>query len=297
MNEPSSLPTLASLVFARITEFARRPVAEQARLRAQLESALAVSLAAMPVANRIILDAPDGIAVAVLRDPAGALDVAERCLTATAAGVPVAIAINHGAIRLASDGGDQQGLIGDAIGAAAAIAHFAGAGRLFVSRTFRDALAESDPGRAACLKPAGVFTDANVRTHELLTPVPGARLRRRRTFAAVGVTLVFGTGAALVVFQQDLRLEFHAGKPARLAFDIRPHGDVFVDGIFRGPSPPLDTLRLAPGTHQIEIRRKNHPSFSTSVDLEAGRSATIGHSFEPADKPGRLDRLRQALQR
>jgi hypothetical protein len=295
VNEPSILPTLASVVFARITEFARRPVAEQARLRAQLESALAVSMTGMPIENRIILDAPDGIAVAVLRDPPGALDVAERWLTSTAAGVPVAIAINHGAIRLAPDGGDHQGLIGDAIGTAAAIAHFAGAARLFVSRTFRDALAEMDPGRATCLKPAGVFTDANVRTHELLAPAPGARSRRRNIMAAVGVTLIFGIGAALVLFHQDLRREFHAGKPAMLSFDIRPHGDVFVDGIYRGPSPPLSQLRLAPGPHAIEVRRKNYPSLKTSLDLEAGRSETFGHSFEPENDPDLLDRIREAL--
>lgn len=295
MNEPDSLPTLASVVFARITEFARRPVAEQARLRAQLESALGVALDTMPVGNRIILDAPDGIAVAVLRDPAGALDVAERWLNATSAGVPVAIAINHGAIRLAGDQGDDQGLIGDAIGTAAAIAHFAGAARLFVSRAFRDALAEIDPARAACLKPAGVFTDANVRTHELLSPVSGARSRRRRVLSAVAVTLVFGIGAALVAFQSDLRREFHRGKPALLGFEISPHGDVIVDNVFRGPSPPLSTLRLEPGTHEVEIRRKNFPPFKARIELEAGRSATIVHSFDPADEPGPLERLRRAL--
>lgn len=295
MNEPDSLPTLASVVFARITEFARRPVAEQARMRAQLEAALAVSMAAMPPQNRIVLDAPDGIAVAVLRDPAGALDVAERWLNATAAGVPVAIAINHGAIRLAQELGDQQGLIGDAIGTAAAIAHFAGAGRAFVSRAFRDALAEADPGRSACLKPAGVFTDANVRTHELLAPVPGARSRRRSVLAAVGVTLVFGIGAALVAFQADLRREYHRDRPALLAFDIQPHGDVIVDSVYRGPSPPLDSLRLEPGAHEIEIRRKNYPTFKTRIELEAGRSATIAHSFGPVQETGLLERLRRAL--
>jgi hypothetical protein len=38
VNSPDTLPTLASVIFARVTEFARRPVAEQARLRAQLEA-------------------------------------------------------------------------------------------------------------------------------------------------------------------------------------------------------------------------------------------------------------------
>jgi hypothetical protein len=66
LNAPGSLPALASVVFIRVTEFARRPVAEQARLRAQLESALAVALIRIPPQIRIILDAPDGMAIAVL---------------------------------------------------------------------------------------------------------------------------------------------------------------------------------------------------------------------------------------
>ena len=157
VNEPSTMPALASVVFARIAEFARRPVAEQARLRAQLEAALAVSLVDINPANRIVLDAPDGIAVAVLGDPAGALDIAQRCLSATAAGVPVAIAVNHGAIRYAQEDDDRVGLIGDAIGTASAIAHFAGPSRLFVSKTFHEALEETTPGRAASLRPAELF--------------------------------------------------------------------------------------------------------------------------------------------
>ena len=106
LNDPGSLPALASVVFIRITEFARRPVAEQARLRAQLESALAVALIRIAPQTRIILDAPDGMAIAVLGNPAAALDIAQRCMSASAAGVSMAVAINHGAIRLAPDDSD-----------------------------------------------------------------------------------------------------------------------------------------------------------------------------------------------
>jgi len=192
VNEPSTLPSLASVIFARITEFVRRPVAEQARLRAQLEAALAVSLEQFPSESRIILDAPDGVAVVVLGDPAGALEIAQRCSRVTAAGVAVAIAINHGAVRPAPDDEGLQGMIGDAIGTAAAIAHYAGAGRLFVSRTFRDALAAAAPHHAVGLRPAGVFTDANVRTHEVLSPDPNVPGRRRKVLAAVGAIVMVG---------------------------------------------------------------------------------------------------------
>jgi hypothetical protein len=295
VNEPSTLPSLASVIFARITEFVRRPVAEQARLRAQLEAALAVSLDEFPAKSRIVLDAPDGVAVVVLDDPAAALDIAQRCSRVTAAGVPIAIAINHGAVRPAPDDKGLQGLIGDAIGTAAAIAHFAGAGRLIVSRTFRDALAAAAPHRAVCLRPAGVFTDANVRTHEVLSPdstIPG---RRRKILAAVGAIAMVGFAASAVVFREDIRREVYAGYPGVLAFDIYPDGEVFVDGMPRGKSPPLAELRLDPGRHIVEVRKKGYSSHRYEVELRPGRVTNVALAFTPVDERGFFRRIWDSL--
>ena len=295
MNEPSTLPSLASVIFARITEFVRRPVAEQARLRAQLEAAMAVSLDEFPARSRIVLDAPDGIAVVVLDDPAGALDIAQRCILVTAAGVPVAIAINHGAVRPAPDDEGMQRLTGDAIGTAAAIAHFAGAGRLIVSRAFRDALAASAPHRAVSLLPAGVFTDANVRTHEVLSPDPDVPRRRRMVLATVGAIAMIAFAAAAVVFREDIQEQVYTGKPGVLAFDVYPDGDVFVDGVPRGKSPPLAQLRLEPGRHMVEVRKKGFPAYRYEVELRPGRVISIEMAFTPGDKRGFFRRVWDSL--
>lgn len=292
MNDPSILPTLASVIFARITEFARRPVAEQARLRAQLEAALAVALLGTDSRNRIILDAPDGIAIAVLDAPGLALDIADRWRSVYSAGVPVAIAINHGAVRIAADDSGQQGMIGDAVGTAAAIAHFAGPSRLFVSRSFREALAESQPARAVCLRPAGVYTDANVRTHELFAPDPGAIFRRRKVIAAVALAAMAVVAATIFVFRDAVHQEFRGNDPAVLAFDISPEGEVLVDRVPRGKSPPLKELLLDPGPHNVEVRRKNYPPFRTYVDLEAGRRTTVEIAFTQDEERGFFHRLR-----
>jgi class 3 adenylate cyclase len=292
LDDPSILPTLASVIFARITEFARRPVAEQARLRAQLEASLAVVLIDVAPRCRIILDAPDGVAVAVLDAPATALDIAERWRNVYAAGVSVAIAVNHGAVRMAADDSGHQGMIGDAVGTAAAIAHFAGPSRLFVSRTFRDALAERHPARAVSLRPAGVFTDANVRTHELYSPDPGAVFRRRKVIAAVGLAAILVVVATILFYRDAIHQEFRGNEPAVLAFDINPEGDVLVDRIPRGKSPPLRELELTPGPHNIEVRRKNHPPFRTYVDLEAGRRTTVEIAFSQDEEQGFFHRLR-----
>jgi hypothetical protein len=209
----------------------------------------------------------------------------------------MAVAINHGAIRLALDGSGQQGLIGDAVGAAAAIAHFAGPARLFVSRSFREALSEHSPARAICLRPAGIFTDANVRTHELFAPDHAAALRRRKFLGALGALVLICIFAALVHFSDTIHTEVRAGQPAMLAFTLYPDGDVFVDGVARGKSPPLATLRLEPGLHTIEFKRRGEIPFRTSVDLQAGRTTRVEYAFLAPVDPPLLRRLRDWLLR
>ncbi|HVY04571.1 MAG TPA: hypothetical protein VHB46_01220 [Burkholderiales bacterium] len=292
MNEPGSLPTLASVVFIRITEFGRRSVPEQARLRAQLESALAVALIRIEARTRIILDAPDGMAIAVLDNPKGALDIAQRCMSAAAAGVSMAVAINHGAIRLAPDSGGHQGLIGDAVGTASAIAHFAGPARLFVSRSFREALAEASPARAASIRPAGIFTDANVRTHELFAPDAAAALRRRKILAGIGAAVMVGIFSMVAYYHESIRRDLRYGQQATLALELYPEGEVIVDNVPRGKSPPISDLKLAPGTHTVEFQRRGEIPFRTSVDLYAGRTTTLEYEFQPAPGRNPLQRLR-----
>jgi len=197
MKTTNAAATLASVVFLKIQEYARRPVQEQARLRAQLEAVLAVTLADLPPENRIVLDAADGTAVAVLADPGEALRLAERALPAMAAGLPLCIGINHGTVQMTS-GGD--GMIGDGIAVAASVAEFASPSRVLISRSFRDALADITPSTEAGFFPAGVFTDARLRTHELFFPDKQATGRRQRRLIALGIAAVIGlvgTGIAV----------------------------------------------------------------------------------------------------
>jgi len=198
MKTTNAAATLASVVFLKIQEYARRPVQEQARLRAQLEAVLAVTLAELPPENRIVLDAADGTAVAVLADPKGALRLAERALPAMAAGLPLCIGIDHGTVQMASGG--ENGMIGDGIAVAANVADFATPSRVLISRSFRDALADVTPGMGTGFSPAGVFTDAGLRTHELYFPDKEAAGRRHRRLIALGVAAVIGlVGAGIGV--------------------------------------------------------------------------------------------------
>jgi hypothetical protein len=194
----------ASVVFLKIQEFARRPVTEQTRLRAQLEAVVAVTTADIEPAARIVLDASDGAAVVVLGDPQGAMRLAQRALAAVAAGLPLSAGVNHGAVQLARSK-SGEGMAGDGIAVAASVAEFAAPPRLLASRAFRDALAEVAPGVEASLAPAGTFTDPGLRTHELFSPDPRAPQRRARRYAAAAlfaVAALLGGGVAARVSAQ-----------------------------------------------------------------------------------------------
>lgn len=196
---PRSWSLYASVVFLKIQDFARRSATEQARLRAQLQAVIAVTAAEIPPAGRVMLDAADGAAIVVLDDPRAALRLAERALTAVAVGLPLSAGLNHGALELAGRK-RGEGMTGDGIAVAAAIAAFAPQARVLVSRSFRDAIAESAPGAEAALAPAGTFTDPGLRTHEVFGPSERAPARRGRRYSAIALVLALalvGTGIAV----------------------------------------------------------------------------------------------------
>ena len=221
MNDPTLLPALASVVFIRIAEYTRRQVAEQARLRSQLEAAVAVSIVDVPENCRILLDAPDGMAVAILHNPVAALDVAERCAGVAAVSIPLAVGVNHGAIQLASDDADHPGLAGDAIGVAASIADFAGPERVTASRAFADALLQANPLRARSLQRVGTYTDRQLRTHELLTPNRAAPATRRKILSFALGALVVGLVGSAVAFRVPPRGSEEAAEPIWKTFGKR----------------------------------------------------------------------------
>jgi len=194
MPQPS---VYASVAFLKIHDFARRPVVEQARLRAQLEAVVAVTLREVADPDRAVLDSADGVALVVVGDPRGALYAAARALAAGQAGLPLAIAITHGAVR-ESGKGRNQGLMGDGIAVAAALAEVAGPQRLLLTSEFQAALADQKPGAEAELEPAGTHTDASLRSHELYKYEPrGAHRRARRYAVATALAFVALAGAGL----------------------------------------------------------------------------------------------------
>ncbi len=67
--------------------------------------------------------------------------------------------------------------------------------------------------------------------------------------------------------------------PATVSLGIAPWGEVYVDGNKKGVSPPLNSLQVAPGKHQIEIRNTTFPPYKQTVDLKPGEQLKIKHKF------------------
>jgi class 3 adenylate cyclase len=68
-------------------------------------------------------------------------------------------------------------------------------------------------------------------------------------------------------------------KPATVSLGIAPWGEVYVDGNKKGVSPPLNSLQLAPGKHQIEIRNTTFAPYKQTADLKPGEQLKIKHKF------------------
>lgn len=65
-----------------------------------------------------------------------------------------------------------------------------------------------------------------------------------------------------------------------LRLDIRPWGNVSVNGRDQGASPPRNSIRLAPGTYTIEVTNGRLKPYTTSVTIKAGGTTTVRHSFD-----------------
>ncbi|KGD98458.1 serine/threonine protein kinase [Achromobacter sp. RTa] len=68
--------------------------------------------------------------------------------------------------------------------------------------------------------------------------------------------------------------------PVLVRLDIRPWGEVWINGVARGISPPVKELRLIPGKYQVVVRNADLPPYRTSLEVKAGRPGVISHTFQ-----------------
>lgn len=276
-------PVAASVAFLKLPAFGGRGVAEQAAAKGRLEERVRLAIAGLPPADRLVLDAEDGLALVHFGEPTRALDLAQALRAGTGEDA-LQVGLNHGPLALT--GRDASAVVfGDGLAGAAAAARFAPVERLFVTEGFARALEASDPARAAELAPAGEYTDTRVRLHAFYTPEPARRRARRDQLAAYalsGILIILLLG----VLARDVLERHFPPRPAVVLLDVKPRGDVTVDGIYHGKTPPLTEIELRPGRHLISISSPRQPPLALQVALEPGERMTITHTFgAPPAKP------------
>lgn len=272
-------PIHAFVAFLRIPQFESHSVTEQAALKQKLEARAKAALARLPPAERVVLDAEDGLAVVLFGDAARALDVAQS-LHAGDTAAPTQVGLSYGPLALTARGSDAR-VFGDGLSAASAAARFAPPEKLLVTEKFAKALRASSPGRASELANAGEFTDTRVRMHAFYTPdtqLGSLRRRRLALYTVAGVIVILIAG----VIGRDIYQPLFQARPAILTLQVKPRGEVIVDGISRGRTPPLTQIEVPPGKRRVQVRNPGSPPLDLTLDLKPGQKMTITHTFARA---------------
>lgn len=75
------------------------------------------------------------------------------------------------------------------------------------------------------------------------------------------------------------KAEPKAAARVKVSINVRPWGEIFVDGVSRGVTPPLKTIMLRPGKYKVTVRNSTQPPFHTTLTVEPGTPAVITHLF------------------
>ena len=155
----------------------------------------------------------------------------------------------------------------------------------------------------------GIFQRLHISPgrHDITLKLDGYRTHHFRVYVPVGHTvklhhdMVRGTGedAAEVVGQPDVvarpagyaRLEDHdedafartddrrgpaTGDAGMVRLDVRPaDASIYVDGAFRGTARDVDTVRLSPGRHRVEIVRPGYRTLERDVEVQPGETTDL----------------------
>lgn len=257
-NGGAAAPVQASVVALGMADTAHRRAGEQANLHAQLEALTGVALQPLAAARRIVLDAEHALAVAVLEGPVAAMALAERA-RAAAGELPLRVGVDYGTLAGVEDAQRGSCLAGDGLDGALALAD------------------QADPGTILCTSRFRAALDASTAA------VGAARSQRRWRMAlfAAGASVLVAIGAGARALRP---LPAPPVKPALLQFEIKPHGEVYLDGKMKGPTPPLVQIEVAPGPHTLEVRNGAFAPLQLEVTLASAEQMTIRHEFV-APKP------------
>ena len=275
----SSTPVHAHVAFLRVPGFDALPVAGQVAAKERLENSILAATTRVPARDRVVLDAPDGMALVYFGEAEAALDMALALQRDAGAHVGV----NYGPLALSSRSGDAR-VYGDGLASAEAAAGFSDGRAVLLTEAFAAILQATAPDRARELAPAGDFTDSRVRIHKFFTPDPAlraARLRRIGLYAITGAILLLLLG----VLGRDIYQPLFQSRPATVLLDVKPRAEVFLDGVSQGRTPPLAQLQVPPGKHMLGLRQPGYRSVDVPLEVKPGEQRTYSHALARVPQP------------
>ena len=294
MAPARSTASHASVAFLKIPDFAQLAVAEQAHLKERLEQLVTKAMPEVRTDERIVVDAPEGMAVVFLANPAAALKLA---WSADDEELAPAIGLAHGPVRMAT--GTPPVLYGDALLAAEGAARATNPGGVSATRDFRDALSRTHPGLRRLLARTGSAVDDQGRAFEIFrADVRTAARRRQRFFATTGIIAIAIVAAGFAI--QALKpppppppapppVQVQAPppepQPGAITFEVKPEGEIYVDDVLKGKSPPLKKIQVPPGDHTIEVRNGSFKPLVTELTVGPGEEFAVTHNFVVAAPP------------
>lgn len=258
---PAAEPLAASILFLRWDGL------EEPAFDAALVQRLQSALRGWDAQRRLVLQAPRGLVVAGPVLPSVARTAARRIL-ATPDLPPLRAGLHVGELRITPDRAVQARVGGEALHAAAGVADGAGEDRLGQSDGFRAALAQQ------------------------------GRDTRRQLLAGVGVVALLAAGFA---GREALERYELARRPAVIVLDVKPWGNVYVDGELKGRAPPLVSVAVPPGPHVIEVRNGRLRPVRMEMQLQPGEELHVRHVFvapapppapRPRKEPGLVERFK-----
>jgi serine/threonine-protein kinase len=106
----------------------------------------------------------------------------------------------------------------------------------------------------------------NARPHRGDRAIPTARVRDRQ-------------GVARVAAPAEPVIAPPMSQLGKVQLAISPWGQIEVDGVAAGTTPPLSQLTLPTGTHRIVVRNDDFPPYTTQVTVIDDKPVTLRHRF------------------
>ena len=297
MGPSRSTASHASVAYLRIPDFAQHGVAEEAQLKERLEHVIATALPVLNAQEWIVIDASEGLAVVILANPRGALKFAWRALAET--DITPAIGIAHGPVRVAQ--GQPPVLYGDALLAAEGTARATARGEVLITRDYRDALTRSRPMMRRLLPRAGTAIDDQGRAFEIYRADHPVAMKRQKSFFTMALLIAAGIVTAAIAIRANrapppppvvvapppppVVQALPEPVPGAVVFEIKPSGEVYVDGTLKGKTPPLKKIQVPPGTHQVEVRSGRFKPLVVELAVGPGEEFAVEHNFVARTPP------------